>query len=387
MKKHIFAGLVALAIFPIVSFAQATDVDTSGTSSCAVISVNLRYLSRDSSTGGAVSVLQDFLNSKGYLSSQPTGFFGSMTRTAVIAFQTANGISATPPGFVGQTTRAKIQEIDCGTTTGTAVAPVSGSVSASGTTSPLSSSTSDLQAYLSRLLAQVAALQAQVPVQQSNTSVVAPTATIDQSSLSVELGDYPTFTGTANGTNSVQIRVFSSTNETLYSETVNVINGRWSFRAGSERASRQGNYTVQIVGTSDNVVLAKAVYSQNALSTNCPTYNSKPVITSITPPSGTVGTTIEINGCNFLGYEGDKILWFTNSAGKKGVFHGESDPATRASNTLTRVTIPKTLCEDDTSYSGIECPVRMELTQGDYTIYSSSYGGNSNAMNFFVRAQ
>ena len=169
MKKYVVAGFVALVFLPSLSSAQAVaDIDTSGTASCAIISVNLRYLSRDSSTGGAVSVLQDFLNSKGYLSSQPTGFFGSMTRTAVIAFQTANGISATPAGFVGQATRAKIQAIDCGTTAGMTVTPVSGSVS--GTTSPLPSSTSDLQAYLSKLIAQVAALQAQV----STNSTVSP---------------------------------------------------------------------------------------------------------------------------------------------------------------------------------------------------------------------
>jgi hypothetical protein len=93
--------------------AQVTDVDTAGASSCAVISQNLRYLTRDANGSNDVAILQDFLNSHGYLKSQPTGFFGAVTRRAVIAFQNDNGLRATPPGFVGAGTRAKIQEIDC----------------------------------------------------------------------------------------------------------------------------------------------------------------------------------------------------------------------------------------------------------------------------------
>lgn len=113
MTGFVLTGVVALSlIVPAVSLAQS-DVDTSGDASCAVLSVNLRYRSTDAGTDGAVSVLQDFLNSRGYLSVQPTGFFGSLTRAAAAAFQSANGISATPPGFVGPITRAKIQAIDC----------------------------------------------------------------------------------------------------------------------------------------------------------------------------------------------------------------------------------------------------------------------------------
>lgn len=113
MKKYILSGVMILSlVMPVVSLAQS-DVDTSGDAACATISINLRYGARDASIGGAVSILQDFLNSHGYLSVQPTGFFGSMTRVAVAAFQNANGISATPPGFVGPVTRARIQAVDC----------------------------------------------------------------------------------------------------------------------------------------------------------------------------------------------------------------------------------------------------------------------------------
>lgn len=116
MKTSISISLLMfLFLAPFTSSAQSADVDTSKDASCAIIPVNLRYGLTDAKTNGAVSLLQDFLNSHGYLTTQPTGFFGSMTRTAVIAFQTANGIPATPPGFVGPVTRAKIQAIDCNT--------------------------------------------------------------------------------------------------------------------------------------------------------------------------------------------------------------------------------------------------------------------------------
>src|SRR3989344_5337789 len=117
----------------------------------------------------------------------------------------------------------------------------------------------------------------------------------------------------------------------------------------------------------------------------CSTYDSKPVITSITPSSGPVGTTIEVHGCNFLGFEGDKEIWFTNNKGEKGFLNGQMDAATRASNTITRVTLEQKLCQIN-SYSGLQCPL-MELVPGVYTVYSNSWGGNSNAVNFTVTAQ
>ena len=93
--------------------SQISDTDISNDNSCAIINSNIRYLSRDANGSTDVSILQDFLNERGYLKSQPTGFFGSATRRAVIAFQNDNGLRATPPGYVGPGTRAKIKEIDC----------------------------------------------------------------------------------------------------------------------------------------------------------------------------------------------------------------------------------------------------------------------------------
>ncbi len=117
MKNNIIHIFIVSVFLPMLAFAQTTDDNTSNIDSCAVISQNLRYLSRDTNGSVDVSILQDFLSSKGYLKSQPTGFFGVATRKAVIAFQNDNGLRSTPPGFVGAGTRAKIKEIDCGDNT------------------------------------------------------------------------------------------------------------------------------------------------------------------------------------------------------------------------------------------------------------------------------
>lgn len=74
---------------------------------CIEPTVNLGVGSR----GSAVTDVQKFLNTKGYLSNTPTGYFGSATRAAVIKFQSENGISTT--GYVGQLTRAQLRTKSC----------------------------------------------------------------------------------------------------------------------------------------------------------------------------------------------------------------------------------------------------------------------------------
>ena len=147
-----------------------------------------------------------------------------------------------------------------------------------------------------------------------------------------------------------------------------------------------GTYTIRlsVVDSADVNHVAEKIMTVQIGQTvaQCSTYDSKPVITSITPSSGPVGTMIEIKGCNFLGFEGDKELWFTNSQGERGFLNGQMDAATRASNTVMRVTLSQTLCKIN-SYSGLDCPV-LGLAPGPYTVYSHSYGGNSNTVNFTV---
>ncbi|MBI2030519.1 trypsin-like peptidase domain-containing protein [Candidatus Kaiserbacteria bacterium] len=70
----------------------------------ASIDTNLRYGAR----GEAVTQLQQFLGVRGFLESEPTGNFYSLTLKAVKAYQSSQGIPAT--GFVGPLTRAAINQ-------------------------------------------------------------------------------------------------------------------------------------------------------------------------------------------------------------------------------------------------------------------------------------
>lgn len=88
MKKLHIAFLVASFIIPSISLAS---IDT-----------NLKY----GSHGVAVTELQDFLIEKGFLAGRASGNFFSLTRKAVVAYQSSVGLPAT--GYVGPMTRTKI---------------------------------------------------------------------------------------------------------------------------------------------------------------------------------------------------------------------------------------------------------------------------------------
>lgn len=113
MKKYLITLLLVVNMaIPVFVFAQA-DIDPNpDASSCVTITNNLRYRDRDANRNGEVSLLQDFLQSKGYLNSEPTGYFGLLTLRAVKSFQNANGITPAS-GYVGPITRTKIREITC----------------------------------------------------------------------------------------------------------------------------------------------------------------------------------------------------------------------------------------------------------------------------------
>ena len=111
MKKILITIVATLTILPMLAFAQTG----SAASSCISITHNIQYGSRDAFTGGDVSTLQNFLQKQGYLTSSPTGYFGTMTVAAVNKFQRANGISAV--GSVGPLTRVKINSTSCLNTT------------------------------------------------------------------------------------------------------------------------------------------------------------------------------------------------------------------------------------------------------------------------------
>jgi|GEM_PF-675645 LPXTG-site transpeptidase (sortase) family protein len=128
MKKLLLIILIAL-IFPSIVIAQSIDITFINTSTPAVSlctmlkNNNLRYRIRDSDTNGEVSMVQNFLGIKGYLSSVPTGFFGPATLVAIKKFQSASGFS--PTGYVGVLTRSKINAWLCPALTIPAITPTS----------------------------------------------------------------------------------------------------------------------------------------------------------------------------------------------------------------------------------------------------------------------
>jgi len=90
MKNKILDVLIILSVFLIFTSVQAA---------------SLKIGSRNSD----VTTLQQALISKGYLKTTATGYFGSLTKSAVIAFQTANGLKS--DGVVGVKTLALLNNI------------------------------------------------------------------------------------------------------------------------------------------------------------------------------------------------------------------------------------------------------------------------------------
>ncbi len=60
---------------------------------------------------GVIYKLQQFLSREGYLKSEPTGYFGSLTLSAVKAYQTYHALPST--GYVGPMTRGAMKNQSC----------------------------------------------------------------------------------------------------------------------------------------------------------------------------------------------------------------------------------------------------------------------------------
>ncbi|MDO8481941.1 MAG: peptidoglycan-binding domain-containing protein [bacterium] len=99
-------------IVPTTSPTGQGDLPPTAPSTCVALQHNMGYRSTDVKTGGDVSALQDFLQTNGYLNSEPTGFFGQMTVKAASAYQASVGLDQT--GYVGPLTRGKIKDATCG---------------------------------------------------------------------------------------------------------------------------------------------------------------------------------------------------------------------------------------------------------------------------------
>lgn len=86
------------------------EVNINNSAECIKINKNLTIGDgEDDITNIEVKKLQSFLTNNNYLSAGITGFFGNLTKKAVIKFQRANKIS--PTGFIGLTSRNKISKL------------------------------------------------------------------------------------------------------------------------------------------------------------------------------------------------------------------------------------------------------------------------------------
>ena len=110
---------------------------------------------------------------------------------------------------------------------------------------------------------------------------------------------------------------------------------------------------------------------------------TKAVITSLSSYSGPVGTKLEIRGCNFAGFEGDKNAWIENYQGVKGILYGEQGSTAK----VIKVTLKSPLCSQGNSYSGLPYSSYLTLTPGTYKIWTMPWGANtkSNLATFTIQ--
>lgn len=108
---------LSVPFFVSAQYTPVTDQFTGAQTTCLDLQYNMSYRSRDARSNGEVSDLQDFLNTNGYLSVEPTGYFGVATIAAVKKFQSAIlGATSSTPGYggIGPKSRAKIKAMTCG---------------------------------------------------------------------------------------------------------------------------------------------------------------------------------------------------------------------------------------------------------------------------------
>ncbi len=105
------------------------------------------------------------------------------------------------------------------------------------------------------------------------------------------------------------------------------------------------------------------------------------VITSLSAYSGSVGTHIDIRGCNFSGFNGTKSALIENTQGVHGVLLGEVG----STDNLIKVTLTSPLCQQDNG--GAACATPFNLTAGTYKIYTMPWGNStkSNMVTFTVK--
>ncbi len=114
-----------------------------------------------------------------------------------------------------------------------------------------------------------------------------------------------------------------------------------------------------------------------------PTDETAPVIDSIKPDNGPVGTVVTITGQNLAGFEGDLDAWIENAAGERAYLPAYGPSAFPRTDQII-VQIAEKLCRENNSYSGNPCSSYLNITPGSYKIFTAPWGKESNRVNFRV---
>ncbi len=393
---------------------------------CVTLTANLFFGSRDASTGGQVSQLQSYLKTKGYYSYAVTGYYGSLTSSAVVRFQQAHGIAGT--GYVGPLTRAaiRIDTYDGHTVSTPTVSHLSPSSGAIGTTVTITGSgfTSDNTVIFDYGVIPHISSSNGVSLTFVVPEALSPSCAYSNPACMLAIrmlqpGTYNVSVQNANGTSNVL--TFTVTNgSTVASPKVSSITPSYgptgtTFTIVGSGFTSDNNIKFDIGGTSHVTagnngttltftvpsyigytcpyttatcvvpMLAKQVvpgtyniYVENAygmsntvtFTVTSGTSNSVPNIISLSPSSGGVGASVTIRGTGF------------NSNNTINFGAGTVPSVSSADGTTLTFTVP----DSTLNYcpAGSLCGGRTQITPGNYFVYVQNSNGTSNSVSFTV---
>ena len=115
---------------------------------------------------------------------------------------------------------------------------------------------------------------------------------------------------------------------------------------------------------------------------------AKPVIYSISPSYGPVGTTVKINGAHMAGFESDLEFYFERADGKTAMLTYDYSVSGKPDGDGVKITIKEPCQKGQTiygRYSGIPSTCDyVALTPGKYKVYTKPYGQKSNVVEFTI---
>ena len=115
---------------------------------------------------------------------------------------------------------------------------------------------------------------------------------------------------------------------------------------------------------------------------------AKPVIYSISPSYGPVGTTVKINGAHMAGFESDLDFYFERADGKTAMLTYDYSVSGKPDGDGVKITIKEPCQKGQTiygRYSGIPSTCDyVALTPGKYKVYTKPYGQKSNVVEFTI---